>query len=164
MLKKKSTLFKYSIFVIALVIFVGCSSTLPEIKTIVKDEESIYESGLRINVKQIYAWVNLMPGAKARFHITGSVELLEDSEYDINNVTIKKIKIIQNNNTIYQFTPKIEETTELNKKLFLFSTVRGLLLTSALNREKAIEVELLLSDSSSEIVYLIPDVKISEVH
>lgn len=142
----------------------GCSSSVPEIKTVPKISEGIYKDDLRINVKQIYAWVNLMPGAKARFHLTGSIELLDDSKYDLENVTIKEINIVQNKNSIYHFTPKIEETFVDNKKSFLFSTIRGLLLTSILDRNKSIDVELLISDSSNEIIYLIPNVEISEVH
>lgn len=153
-------------FILILFIFglVGCSSSVPEIRTITKISEGIYKDDLRINIKKIYAWVNLMPGAKPRFHITGSIELLEDSEYDLENVKIKKIIIVQNKNSIYQFTPKMEEKLVENKKSILFSTIRGLLLTSALDKKKSIDVEMLISDSSSEIIYLIPDVKISEAH
>lgn len=154
-------LFSIALFSLGLV---GCSSSLPEIKEVPKISEGIYEDDLRINVKQIYAWVNLMPGAKARFHLTGSIELLDDAQYDIENVTIKEINIIQNKNSIYHFTPKIEETLVADKKSFLFSTIRGLLLTSILDRKKSIDVELLISDSSNEIIYLIPNVEISEVH
>ena len=142
----------------------GCSSSVPEVKRVPKISEGIYKDDLRINVKQIYAWVNLMPGAKARFHLTGSIELLDDSAYDLENVTIKEINIVQNKNSIYHFTPKIEETFVNNKKSFLFSTIRGLLLTSILDRKKSIDIELLISDSSNEIIYLIPNVEISEVH
>jgi len=153
--------FILTLFILGLV---GCSSSTLEIRKVEKISEGIYKDDLRINIKKIYAWVNLMPGSKARFHITGSIELLEDSEYDLENVSIKKINIVQNKKSIYQFTPKMEEKLLENKKSILFSTIRGLLLTSALDREKGIDVKLLISDSSSEIIYLIPDVKISEVH
>lgn len=143
---------------------VSCSSSVPEIRTVTKISEGIYKDDLRINIKKIYAWVNLMPGAKPRFHITGSIELLEYSKYDLENISIKKISVIQNKNRIYQFTPKIEEKLLNNKKAFLFSTIRGLLLTTALDIEKKIEVELIIRDSASEIIYIIPDVKISEVY
>ncbi|MCF6269086.1 MAG: hypothetical protein L3J41_05200 [Melioribacteraceae bacterium] len=159
-----SKLFSYAIFILGLTFIIGCSSSVPEIRTTTKISEGIYKDDIRLNVKQIYAWVNLMPGAKARFHVTGSIELLEDSKFDLENVTIKKINIIQNNNTIYQFTPKTEENLEENKKSILFSSIRGLLYTSILKKENTIDVELLLSDSSNEIIYLIPSVEISEVH
>lgn len=154
------------LFLLALSIFglTGCSSSAPEIRTTTKIAEGIYKDDLRINIKKIYAWVNLMPGAKPRFHITGSVELLEASEYDLENVTIKEINIIQNRKSIYKFSPKIKEEIHLNIKSFLFSTIRGLLYTSILDREKRIDVELLISDSSTEIIYKIKDVEISEVY
>ena len=142
----------------------GCSSSSLEIRKVEKISEGIYKDDVRINIKKIYAWINLMPGEKARFHITGSFELLEGSDYDLENVIIEKINIVQNKNSIYQFSPKTEEKFEPNKKSFLFSTVRGLLYTSILDREKSIDVEILISDSSSEIIYLIPDVEISEVY
>ena len=67
-------------FILTLFIFglVGCSSSTLEIRKVEKISEGIYKDDLRINIKKIYAWVNLMPGEKARFHITGSFELLED--------------------------------------------------------------------------------------
>jgi len=152
------------VFILFLFGLVGCSSSVPEIITTTKISEGIYKDDLRINIKQIYAWINFMPGDKARFHITGSVELLDASEYDLDNVTIKEINIIQNKKNIYIFSPKVEEEINLNIKSFLFSTVRGLLYTSQLDKEKRIDVELLISDSSSEIIYLVKDVEISEVY
>ena len=142
----------------------GCSSSLPEIKTVPKISEGIYKNDIRINVNEIYAWVNLMPGAKTRFHITGSIDLLESSGYNLKNVQIKKINILQSNNVIYQITPKVEEEMKKNKKVFLFSTMRGLNYTTILDKEKPIEVQLEFSDSASDFKYLISNVKIDEAH
>ena len=73
----------FAISTIVIILFiVGCSSQLPEIKKIDK-VSNIYENNLRVNIKKVYAWINLMPGDKPRFHITGSVELFEDSKYEL---------------------------------------------------------------------------------
>jgi len=154
------------LFVLTLSVFglIGCSSSVPETRTTTKISEGIYKDDLRINIKKLYAWVNLMPGAKPRFHITGSVELLDASEYDLENVTIKEINIIQDKKSIYRISPKVEDKIHQNIKSLLFSTVRGLLYTSILDREKKIDVEFLISDSSNEIIYQVKDVEISEVY
>jgi hypothetical protein len=158
---------KLKILIIALLgifFFVKCSSQVPEIRKIKKISEGIYSDSKRINVMKIYAWVNLMPGAKPKFHITGSIELLDDSKYELKNLHIKKINIIQNDNAIYQITPKVEEKLLKSKKEFLFSTIRGLNYTTFLEKEKPIEVELEFSDSAVDFNYIIQDVKIEEVH
>jgi hypothetical protein len=160
----KTKSFKYSVLLVLFIISYGCSSLLPEIGKIDIEETSIYDNNLRINVRQIYSWINKMPGAKPRFHTTGELELFEDSEYNINNITIKKIKIIQNNIAVYQFTPKLEIKMSNNSKTILFSTVKGLLLSSVIDSQKHIDVKIILSDSAEDINYVIPNVVIDEVH
>jgi hypothetical protein len=154
----------FAISTIVIILFiVGCSSQLPEIKKIDK-VSNIYENNLRVNIKKVYAWINLMPGDKPRFHITGSVELFEDSKYELENVKIRKMNIIQSGNIIYNINPTVEEEITGNKKVFTFSTIRGLLYTSILEREKSIDVELLFDDSAADFKYLIPNIKMEEVH
>ena len=152
------------VLVLSIFLINGCSSSLPEIKVASGEEGAIYENDLRINAKQIYSWINRMPGSKARFHISGEIELLENSEYDIANTTIKKVKVIQNNATIYQFTPKSEMNSNDDKKSILFSTIRGLLVSVILDPEKSIDLEILLSDSANEVEFIIPNINIEEVH
>jgi hypothetical protein len=152
-----------SVFILSIIIN-GCSSSLPEIKKVASTESSIYDNDLRINTKQIYSWINRMPGSKARFHISGELELLENSKYDVANTTIKKVKIIQNNTTIYQFTPKSEIKMENEIRVILFSTIRGLLVSTILESDKTIDVEIQLSDSANDFSYIITEVNIEEAH
>ncbi|MDA3861717.1 MAG: hypothetical protein PF445_10860 [Melioribacteraceae bacterium] len=152
-----------SVFILSIIIN-GCSSSLPEIKKVASTESSIYDNDLRINTKQIYSWINRMPGSKARFHISGELELLENSKYDVANTTIKKVKIIQNNTTIYQFTPKSEIKMENEIRVILFSTIRGLLVSTIFDSDKSIDVEIQLSDSANDFSYIITEVNIEEAH
>ena len=160
----KNNLIRILNIVIGLVFFEGCSSSLPEVNKIAEVEESIYENDVRINVKQIFSWVNRMPGSKPRFHISGELEVLEDSKYNINNIIIKKIKIIQFNNVVYNFTPKVESKFNDETKTIIFSTIRGLLVSAMLDSKKNINVEILLSDSANEILLKIPSISIEEAH
>ncbi len=159
---KKNITIKILVFFLSLLVY-QCSSSLPEVKTVDSAEETIYKNNLRINSKQIYCWVNKMPGSKARFHVSGELELLDNSDYEIENTSIEMVEIIQNDETIYQFTPKVREEMHDNGKKIIFSTIRGLLLTLALDSKKSIDVKIFLSDSANEIKYIIPKVKIEEV-
>ena len=160
----KKTFIIYFVSVSILFIVSSCSSSLPEIKKVDTEESSIYENSLRINTKQIFSWVNRMPGSKARFHISGELELLENSEFDIANTTISKIKIIQSGTEVYQFTPKYEIEKKEDVRTITFSTIRGLLVSVLLDASETIDVKILLSDSATDVEFVIPNVNIEEVH
>jgi len=161
-MKKLLSIFLLSF--LSIVFINGCSSSLPEVNKVAEVEESIYENDVRINVKQIFSWVNRMPGSKPRFHISGELKVLEDSKYNINNIIIKKIKIVQFNNVVYNFTPKVESKFNDETKTIIFSTIRGLLVSAMLDSKKNINVEILLSDSANEILLKIPSISIEEAH
>ncbi len=142
----------------------GCSSSLPDAKKIQSNSEDIYVDSLRINTKEIYAWVNRMPGQKPRFHVTGNLQIFEDTKYNLNNLIIEGVKVKQGANIIYQFTPTYEAKYLESFKSIVFSTVRGLLLLSTLDVNKDISITIKLSDSLNEIEYSINKIKIEEVH
>ncbi len=160
----KKIFITYFISVSILFLVSSCSSSLPEIKKVDTEESSIYENSLRINTKQIFSWVNRMPGSKARFHISGELELLENSEFDIANTKISKIKIIQSGTEVYQFTPKYAIVEKEDARTITFSTIRGLLVSILLDASKTIDVKILLSDSANDVEFIIPNVNIEEVH
>jgi len=155
---------KYFIALLFLILGNGCSSSLPEIKNADVEEKSIYENDLRINNRQIYCWVNKMPGDKPRFNITGELNIFDDSEYDIKTVTIKTIYIMQNNKVVYQFTPNMESKFSGNLKTITFSTIKGMLLSLQLDTNKNVDIKILLADNSNEIDYFIQNITIEEVH
>lgn len=162
----KNIIVKYLLILSIILLWNACSSSIPEvIKVNPQEKESpIYDNNLRINTKQVYSWVNKMPGDKARFNITGELLFFDDSDYDINNITIKKIFIIQNDVELYQFIPKLETTFSNNSKSILFSTVKGMLLSVQLDSDKSIDVKVILSDSNNEIEYFIKKVKVEEAY
>jgi len=104
-----------------------------------------------------------MPGQKPRFNVTGDLNIFEVSDFNLKDVTIKKVFVIQNDEIIYQFTPKIDLNIDKNVKTIIFSTVKGLLLTMNLDSKKHVNIKILLSDSAKETEYLIENVAIEEV-
>jgi hypothetical protein len=155
---------KLLIVIIGLIVLGGCSSPLPEIKKVEIEAKPIYENNLRINSKQVYCWVNRMPGQKPRFNVTGELNIFEASDFNLKDVTIKKVFVIQNDVLVYQFTPKIDLNIDKNVKTIIFSTVKGLLLTMNLDSKKPVNIKILLSDSAKETEYLIENVAIEEVY
>jgi len=151
------------LFFISLLFGSACSTSVPEIKTVEANKELVYKEDLRVNVKQIYCWINRMPGQKPRFNVTGDLNIFEVSDFNLKDVTIKKVFVIQNDEIIYQFTPKIDLNIDKNVKTIIFSTVKGLLLTMNLDSKKHVNIKILLSDSAKETEYLIENVAIEEV-
>jgi len=158
----KTKILKYLLF-FALLFGNACSTSVPEIKTVEANKDLVYKEDLRVNVKQMYCWINRMPGQKPRFNVTGELNIYEASDFNINDVTIKKIYVIQKDEIVYQFTPKVDLNIDKNVKTILFSTIQGLLLSLNLDSTKSVEIKILLSDSAKETEYLIENVAIEEV-
>lgn len=149
-----------TIVFISVIAFIKCSSTVPQKEIGEVETEIIYSDEIRLNVKSIYSWINVMPGSKPRFHVTGELEILDNSNYSIENIKIVKITILQDQKMIFIFRPKINEELSKDKKTLTFSTIRGLLLNAVLNQKKAIDIVFDFNDGSTEIKYVIKDVKI----
>lgn len=101
-----------------------------------------------------------MPGSKPRFHVTGELEVLDNSNYSFENIKIIKITILQDQKMIFMFTPKIKEELMTDKKTLTFSTIRGLLVNAALDQKKAVDIVFDFDDGSTEIKYVIKNVNI----
>lgn len=143
-----------------IIAFVKCSSTVPQKEIGEVETEMIYSDEIRLNVKSIFSWINAMPGSKPRFHVTGELEVLDNSNYSIENIKIIKITILQDQKMIFMFTPKIKEELKRDKKTLTFSTIRGLLVNAALDQKKAIDIMFDFDDGSTEIKYVIKNVNI----
>ncbi len=144
-----------------ILVLAGCSSSVPQKEIGEVEPEIIYKDEIRLNVKSIFSWINAMPGPeKPRFHVTGELEILESSNYDLEHIKITKVTILQDQRMVFMFRPKIQEVLSKNKKTLTFSTIRGLLLNAGLNQKKPIDIVFDFDDGSTEIKYVIKNVKI----
>lgn len=149
------------ILALVLGLYLSCSSSVPQKEIGEVQEEEIYSEGFRINVKKAFCWINAMPGTeKPRFHVSGEVEVLDNSNYDFTKMEIRKITVLQDDKMIFMFTPEVAERIENSKKTFTFSTIRGLLLNAALNQKKPVNLMIQFNDGSDDQEYRIENVPI----
>jgi len=159
-LKMKKILLLISIFFITILIFNQCSPSVPQKEIGEVQTEIVYADEIRLNVKSIFSWINAMPGSKPRFHVTGDLEILDNSNYDFQNISITMVTILQDQKMVFMFRPKIKEELKKDKKSLIFSTVKGLLLNAALNQKKPIDILFDFTDGSTELKYVINNVHI----
>ena len=158
----KKLLFSTAILFVISLLFNSCSSSIPQKEIGVVETEIIYKDEIRLNVSKIYSWINAMPGLKPRFNVSGELEIFDNFNYELKNLKIVKVTVLQNQKMIFIFTPTIKEDLQVDKKTILFSTIRGLLLNAALNQDKSIDISIDFDDGSTEFNHVIQNVKIEE--
>jgi PBP1b-binding outer membrane lipoprotein LpoB len=96
-----------AILTIFLILFVtGCGSSEEatineEVKT-VADEEIIVPD-LKVDIKELYCWVDLMPGGPNRFQISGNLNVSESFKYELKFLKLKAVRIFQNEKQNIQY-------------------------------------------------------------
>ena len=100
-----------------------------------------------------------MPGIeKPRFHVSGEVEVLDNSNYDFREMEIKKVTVIQDKKMVFMFTPEVVENVMDNKKSFTFSTIRGLLLNAGLDKKNSVNLLMNFNDGYEDQEYIIENI------
>ncbi len=152
-------------FLFTLLLLSSCSTTkvvkIPGTKKLEK-KKLLHE--VNLNVEKNIGWINLMPGAEPKFHISGSVGLLKGNNYNLETTELKYIKVFQSGKELYFIKPKIRVEEKKDLKKYLYSTISGLSLVKDLNPNKKLELEFIFKDGSKEFIYQINNVEFQEVH
>lgn len=160
---------KYILVIVLLFIFASCTSD-----EVTKKDESDYDvemftPELKVEFKEVYSWINLMPGpdAQARFNITGEIEIFQSSDYDFSRMNLTLIKIFQNKELIYTIKPEIrsdDKRSTTESKFIIFGTVRGMLPDPKLDTERVIDAQFIFEEEDELYSYLIKNVKIDKAY
>ena len=157
---------KTKIFVfIAFMLLWSCSTT--KVETTKKTEKALTKQlihDVNLSVEKNVSWVNLMPGTRPKFHISGKISLLEGDNYNLKTTNLKYIKVFQNGKEIYFVKPKIREEIKDNVKNYLYSTISGLSIVKELDTKKNVDFEFVFKDGKKELIYQIKNVELQEVH
>jgi len=130
---------------------------------------------LKISIKHsyIYSWLNLMPGGPPSFHITGDLTIKNLESYEIKELNLIEIILIQKDKPVYRFEPVFESINESmsgknleagEEKEFRFGVKSGLEVKPELNSEKSITVRLIFNSGEKIFEYSIPDIKIEKTY
>ncbi len=154
-----------SLFVLTFLVW-NCSSSKiekdeAEIKVLPKAE---LVQNLNLNIEKTISWVNLMPGSKPKFHISGKVTLGIGDGYNIENTKLKFVKVFQSGKEMYFVIPKVRIENKIDSVKIMFSTLRGLSINKELNTKRNVMFEFIFNDGKEDFIYQINDVELQEVH
>jgi len=155
------------LFVPVLFMVYSCSSSEKTTKNMekkieIEPEENVSE--LNLQIEKNVGWINLMPGTKPKFHVSGKLALLKGDSYNNEKTVLNFIKIYQSGKEIYFIKPKVREEYSIEIKSFVYSTIRGLSLNQDLNTKKSVNFEFLFSDGNEKFNYSVNNIMIEEVH
>ncbi len=168
MYKKRKILLISSITL--LLFFIGCSSTE---EVTIKDktpeivEEEIVVPDLKLDVKEIYCWVDLMPGGPNRFQISGNVFVSDSYKYDLKYLKLKAVRIFQDDKQLFSIRPKVkldESAITHEGKEFVFSTIKGLSVHKDYNIDKNVDIKIIFEENDNSFEYDILKQKVEKVY
>ncbi len=151
-------------------LFYGCSSSrIEKEESEDKTDEIVVkeiDNDFKINAKNIYSWLNLMPGDEPRFNITGDINLAPSEKNDYSGVSLNRISVIQENKTVFFIKPTVREGEWLEQKGrdFVFSTIKGIMLTPDFDAEKNIDIELQFTDGQNDYIFKIINERVEKVY
>lgn len=156
---------KNSIIVFLTVVLSACSTTkevsekkLPESEMV----ESV-KNDVNLEIEKSVSWVNLMPGSRPKFHISGSVALLQSDDYDYEITELKLVKVYQGGKEIYYIKPKVMERPGEKLKNIIYSTITGLSVNRDLDLKKPVDFEMVFDENGEELIYMIKGINVDEV-
>jgi hypothetical protein len=129
---------------------------------------------LNLSVKtiKIDSWLNLMPGGPGSFHIAGEINLKNEECYEVTNLILSSITIIQLDKKLYSFVPvftaKIENGDNVfpseTEKEFLFYTKSGLPINKELDVKLPVKLIMLFRENDDSFLYEIENIKVEKVY
>lgn len=160
---------KYILVILLLFLFASCTSDEVTKKDEADYDVEMFTPELKVDFKEVYSWINLMPGpdAQARFNITGEFEIFQTSDYDFSKMNLTLIKIFQNKELIYSIKPEIridDKRSTNESKFIIFGTIKGLLPDPKLNTEGVIDAQFIFTEDDELYSHLIKNVKIDKAY
>ena len=136
-------------------------------ETKVEIEEEIEVPEIKVDVNELYCWVDLMPGGPNRFQISGDVTVSDSYKFDLKFIKLKSIQILQNSKQIFSIRPKVKlEDNPITKegKNFVFSTIKGLSLSPIYNIDLPVDVKIIFIENDDEFEFNIFKQSVEKVY
>ncbi|MFH2032433.1 MAG: hypothetical protein ABIJ40_17685 [Bacteroidota bacterium] len=129
--------------------------------------EKIVVPVLNLKVIKTYAWINLMPNLPEKFHISGELELLRSTNYEIQFTDMKTISLFQKGELLYQIRPKVvvdESLSDEQKKHILYSTISGVSVHPFHKIDEPMRAEFNFVEGGKEYIYTIEGITLEKVY
>jgi hypothetical protein len=146
---------------ILLVILTGCSGSQSETNDLKLD----------IVTQQINSWVNLMPGSKPSFFISGSLKIKNNEHAVLDTVKLLKCEVLQEGKTIYELHPDLRSSVSImdpmspgNDRIYTIYLPTGTPIKKELNLEKSVSLGLYLSALNKVKRYIIDSIYVMKTY
>ena len=142
-----------------LVILIGCSGS----------QQDTNDLKLEILTHEINSWVNLMPGSKPSFFISGSLIIESNENAVLDSVHLLKCEVTQQGKLLYVLHPDIKILDNMDLvntfgRIFFFNLVPGTPIKKELNLEEPISIEFLLSAFNKVKQYKIDSIRVMKTY
>jgi len=126
--------------ILVIFIFIGCSST--------KSGKETFQ--LDVEVTDLYAWLNLMPGSPGKFHLLGELKITNPGNHVIEELKLDKIKVYSDKELVYSFYPffnqkdlsKVNSIEPGGSREYTFGVESGLKVDDRLMTDNLIDIEM----------------------
>jgi len=152
-----------SIILLLILLITSCASS----------EKAKVEESLQVVRSEINAWLNLMPGVSpGKFHLTGEVTLQNQSDEEINDISLTNITVYSSEKVFYSFKPyfahKMKEGNFNLKtgmtKVFKFGMAEGLKIDERITKNKIINIKFNFVSDKGSYSYSIDNVEVEEAY
>jgi len=149
------------------IFLVHCSSSKETQKDPGKDasaEKELYSPTIELNVDNITSWLGENLAKEKKFHVSGDVIIPTSDKYDLKNIDLQKVNVLQDGELYYSVFPTVQVKNEsASKKEFLFSTIQGLEINPMFNYENPFTVEIIFGESGEEYSFRIENNMVQKV-
>jgi hypothetical protein len=144
-----------------LFILTGCSGS----------QSGANELKLEIIIQQINSWVNLMPGSKPSFYISGLIKIKNNENALIDSVKLLKCMVFQDGKMLYELHPDLRSSASHmdpmnpgNDRIFTLYFPTGTPIKKELNLEKPVSIGFYLSALSKTKEYKIDSIHVMKIY
>jgi hypothetical protein len=141
--------------------FIGCSGSKPADETL----------KLQIMTEKADSWVNLMPGSKPSFFISGSIKIRNDEEISIDSIRLLLCNVLQEGKKLYVLHPSFSSSDGINtplnpgsEKIYTFNLPPGTPIKKELNTVSPISLELIFSALNKINLHVIDSIQVVKTY
>jgi len=154
--QKKSLL----LYFLILGLITGCNNSLNNGKKL----------DLNVNIIEVNAWQNLMPGKEPSFHLSGKIKIINNEESSLINLILRGIIISQGSESVLQshvFFNTLSGDNDIlpnSEKVFNFKTSMNMEKINRININKVISLKLLFTSGGKNYNFKVDNIKIEKVY
>lgn len=121
-------------------------------------------------ITQVNTWLNLMPGSKAKFHLSAEESVKSPYPLDEFFLRIESVNVYQSGEIIYSFVPEMNITAQsiddngMNIYLIELKLDEGLLLDEKINKDLSVDVEFIFPEEFDKENILIKNVELVKAY